>query len=72
MKDYQALADCIRSGQVNQEDVPALFEADPAFAEWYKAKYMRPSVVRRCKEQHLTCKGIITCILLVLFGSIVV
>ena len=68
--DYESLAACIRSGQISQEHVPTLFGADPSFAAWYKAKYMRKSVVERCKEQHLSRKGIIASILFVLWGSI--
>lgn len=36
-KAWQALAECIRSGQVPQEEVPRIMEADPAFAAWYMA-----------------------------------
>ena len=34
---FEALAACIRTGQVPQEDVPKLLAANPEFAEWYKA-----------------------------------
>jgi hypothetical protein len=33
---FEALAACIRTGQVPQEDVPKLLEANPEFAAWYK------------------------------------
>lgn len=37
MTRFEALAACIRTGQIPQEDVPKLLEANPEFAEWYKA-----------------------------------
>tara|TARA_B100001057_G_scaffold156487_1_gene156937 strand:+ start:247 stop:444 length:198 start_codon:yes stop_codon:yes gene_type:complete len=39
-KEYQALADCIRSGQVEYEQIHEHFESDPAFKQWYKDKYL--------------------------------
>ena len=39
-KEYQALADCIRSGQVEYKQMHEHFESDPAFKQWYKDKYL--------------------------------
>ena len=39
-KKYQALADCIRSGQVSSRQMHEHFESDPAFKQWYKDKYL--------------------------------
>ena len=39
-KEYQALADCIRSGQVSDRQIQEHFESDPAFKQWYKDKYL--------------------------------
>ena len=39
-KEYQALADCIRMGQVNHKEMHEHFESDPAFKQWYKDKYL--------------------------------
>jgi len=39
-KEYQALADCIRSGQVEYKQMYEHFESDPAFKQWYKDKYL--------------------------------
>ena len=36
-KLFAELAACIRTGQVPQEAVPRMLDADPAFAEFYKA-----------------------------------
>ena len=38
--NYQALADCIRSGQVSDRQIQEHFESDPAFKQWYKDKYL--------------------------------
>ena len=39
-KEYQALADCIRMGQVNHKEMHEHFESDPKFKQWYKDKYL--------------------------------
>ena len=39
-KEYQTLADCIRSGQVSRDKIHEHFESDPAFKKWYKKKYL--------------------------------
>tara|TARA_Y200000002_G_scaffold356036_1_gene337500 strand:- start:412 stop:594 length:183 start_codon:yes stop_codon:yes gene_type:complete len=39
-KKYQALADCIRSGQVSSRQIHEHFESDPKFKQWYKDKYL--------------------------------
>lgn len=39
MLGKQDLADCIRSGQVPQEDVPKIMAEKPDFAKWYAEKY---------------------------------
>ena len=39
-QEYQALADCIRSGQVSDRQIHEHFESDPAFKQWYKDKYL--------------------------------
>ena len=39
-KEYQALADCIRSGQVEYKQMHEHFESDPTFKQWYKDKYL--------------------------------
>ena len=39
-KEYQALADCIRSGQVSSRQIHEHFESDTAFKQWYKDKYL--------------------------------
>lgn len=42
-KAWNALAQCIRSGQIEDEDVPGLLEADPEFADWYKKTILEAS-----------------------------
>ena len=39
-KEYQTLADCIRSGQVSRDKIHEHFESDPAFKKWYKKEYL--------------------------------
>lgn len=34
-REYKALAEMIRSGQVPHEDVPRILSRDPLFAEYY-------------------------------------
>lgn len=36
LRAYELLAQCIKSGQVEQEDIPGLLDADPDFKEWYE------------------------------------
>jgi hypothetical protein len=38
-KDYQDIADCIRSDQVSADRVAKYFE-DKQFYKWYKKKYL--------------------------------
>lgn len=38
-KDYELVAECIRSGQASTEDVCTLFDTDPLFKIWYKHTY---------------------------------
>lgn len=38
-RQYQMLAECIRSGQVNARDVIDLFRQRPTFKAWYLANY---------------------------------
>lgn len=38
MKAYSLLEQCIKSGQVPQEEVPKLLDKDPEFKEWYEQK----------------------------------
>jgi len=40
-KDWQSLADCIRSDQVPAKDVVQIMEDNPEFAKWYKKKYLQ-------------------------------
>lgn len=35
---YELVEATILSGQVAQEDVPALLDGDPAFARWYRER----------------------------------
>lgn len=35
LRIYELLAQCIKSGQILQEEVPKLLEADADFKEWY-------------------------------------
>tara|TARA_Y100000389_G_scaffold197270_1_gene231534 strand:- start:1390 stop:1554 length:165 start_codon:yes stop_codon:yes gene_type:complete len=37
---WQLLADCIRSGNVDQQELLQEFDKDPEFKEWYKKKYL--------------------------------
>ena len=37
---WQLLADCIRSGNVDQQELLQEFDKDPEFKEWYKNKYL--------------------------------
>ena len=39
-RDYQSVADCIRSDQVSAAEVNAIFEDDKKFYNWYKKKYL--------------------------------
>jgi len=39
-KDWQSLADCIRSDQVPVQDLILILEQSPNFAKWYKKKYL--------------------------------
>jgi len=39
-KDWQAVADCIRSEQVPAHDIVAIFQDNPEFARWYKKEYL--------------------------------
>jgi hypothetical protein len=34
---FKSLAECIRTGQVPDESVPAILATDPAFADFYRA-----------------------------------
>ena len=38
-KEYQSIADCIRSDQVPANNIAEYFE-DKAFYKWYKKKYL--------------------------------
>lgn len=38
-KIFEALASCIRSGQVPDEDVPKIMAENPDFAAWYRERY---------------------------------
>ena len=38
---YQLLADCIRSGQVDNRELHQEFERDPNFKKWYIEKYIK-------------------------------
>lgn len=38
-KHWPALAECIRSGQVPDEDVPQIMRASPDFAIWYAKQF---------------------------------
>lgn len=40
LKEWQDLADCIRSDQVPASDVAKFFQ-DKSFYNWYKKKYLR-------------------------------
>ena len=39
-KEYQLLAECIRSDQLSSRQVQAELEADPEFREWYTKHYI--------------------------------
>ena len=38
-KKWQLLADCIRSGQVEDRELQEEFRLDPEFKKWYMKKY---------------------------------
>ena len=38
--EYQALAQMIRSGQLEHDQVQRVLDADPDFYRWYHAKYL--------------------------------
>jgi hypothetical protein len=40
-RQYELYARCIRTGQVDQSDVPALLAENPDFAEWYAGQIGR-------------------------------
>ena len=40
IKDYQDLAECIRSDQVPASEIVEIF-TDKAFYKWYKKKYLK-------------------------------
>ena len=37
---WQLLADCIRSGQVEADELHEEFQKDPEFQKWYMKKYL--------------------------------
>ena len=37
--EFQLLAECIRTGQVPDEDVPKIMNENSEFAKWYKQEY---------------------------------
>jgi len=39
--EYQALADCIRSGQVPADHISKIMNEDSGFAVWYYKKYIK-------------------------------
>jgi len=39
-KDWQALADCIRSDQLSAKQVHETMIFNPQFAKWYRMKYL--------------------------------
>lgn len=38
--EYQAMADCIRSGQVPEAAIMEIMKADPNFEKWYRDRYL--------------------------------
>lgn len=36
---YELLADCIRSGQIEPDEINRIITEDPAFVAWYKKRF---------------------------------
>lgn len=43
LEDYQLVADCIRSDQMELSDMVKILQENPQFTEWYIKKYMNRS-----------------------------
>ena len=39
-KEFRLLAQCIRTGQVEADELIAIMKANTAFAKWYADKYL--------------------------------
>lgn len=40
-EEFELYEACIKTGQIEQSEVPKLLEENPEFAEWYKANSRR-------------------------------